>query len=134
MPALVTGAKEILSNMKKHQKLLGLGVAAGLKAAGLALQRESQQLVPVDTGNLKASAFTRAEGSGLNTAVTVGYTAAYALFVHELIGMKLEGQPRPGGRGRYWDPAGRGRAKFLEEPARRMAPQLVAIVKKFAKI
>ena len=34
MPALVTGAKEILSNMKKHQKLLGLGVAAGLKAAG----------------------------------------------------------------------------------------------------
>lgn len=28
-------------------------------AAGLRLQRESQKLVPVDTGNLKASAYTR---------------------------------------------------------------------------
>mgnify|MGYP006275049749 CR=1 FL=1 len=33
----------------------------GLLIAGLHLQGESQKLVPVDTGNLRASAFTRIE-------------------------------------------------------------------------
>lgn len=32
---------------------------AGIKLAALRLQRESQKLVPIDTGNLKGSAFTR---------------------------------------------------------------------------
>lgn len=39
----------------------GKTMAQALLLAGLRLQRESQQLVPVDTGNLKASAFTRLE-------------------------------------------------------------------------
>jgi hypothetical protein len=38
-----------------------VGLRKALLMAGLRLQRESQQLVPVDTGNLKGSAFT-AEG------------------------------------------------------------------------
>lgn len=33
----------------------------GLMLAGLSLQRDSQKLCPVDTGNLRASAFTRKE-------------------------------------------------------------------------
>ena len=37
----------------------GASMLQGLLLAGLALQRASQQLVPVDTGNLKNSAFTR---------------------------------------------------------------------------
>jgi hypothetical protein len=54
--------------------------------------------------------------------VTVGFTAAYALYVHEKVEMKLKGQPRPGkNRGRFWDPQGRAQAKFLEEPARQMS-------------
>lgn len=36
-------------------------VEKGLLAAGLRLQRESQKLVPIDTGALKASAFTALE-------------------------------------------------------------------------
>lgn len=39
--------------------LRGATLAQGLVLAGLRLQRESQLLVPVDTGALKASAFTR---------------------------------------------------------------------------
>ena len=35
--------------------------AQALLAAGLRLQRESQARVPVDSGNLKASAYTRLE-------------------------------------------------------------------------
>lgn len=39
----------------------GAPVMMGLKLAGLRIQRESQRVVPVDTGNLKGSAFTRVE-------------------------------------------------------------------------
>ena len=136
----ILGEKEILANMKGQTIFIGLRAAAGLKAAGLLLQRASQLLVPVDESNLKPSAFTRATGVGFGTSVRVGYTAGYALFVHELVGMKLKGKPRPkrqdtgGDRGLYWDPQGRAQAKFLEEPARRLRPAMIALVRKFAKL
>jgi hypothetical protein len=83
-------------------------------------------------------------------AVAVGYTANYALFVHEAVGMVLKGlsrdprvrrieqggdpakaRPRPRKkepRGRYWDPQGRGQAKFLETPLRTERDVLARIV------
>ena len=39
----------------------GIGLTKSLLIAGQRLQRESQQLVPVDTGSLKGSAFTEKE-------------------------------------------------------------------------
>lgn len=75
-----------------------------------------------------------------NVGVIVGYTAAYALYVHENVGMKLKGLPRGGGggrdkktgrfkkgtgrKGRYWDPQGRGQNKFLEQPFRELHDEL----------
>lgn len=47
----------IVSSVYKATKNLGKALYTG----GLKLQRESMQLVPVDTANLKASAFTRLE-------------------------------------------------------------------------
>lgn len=139
------GLKNILKNMAKEQALLGIRFAAGLKAAGLLLQGASMKLAPVDSGNLKASAFTRAKGVGFATTVTVGYTAGYALFVHELVEMKLKGKPRGKkkrknrgkiivSKGLYWDPQGRAQAKFLEEPSRTKLPEMLLMIKKFAKI
>ena len=53
--------------------------------------------------------------------VRVGYTANYALWVHEMKGMKLKGQPRPKPKkGKYWDPQGRAQPKFLETPTRNL--------------
>jgi hypothetical protein len=59
-------------------------------------------------------------------SVIVGYSAAYALFVHENMelhppGMILAGQPRPKNRGNYWDPQGQAQPKFLEQPARELS-------------
>lgn len=82
-----------------------------------------------------------------NVSVIVGYTAAYALYVHERIEMKWKGLPRPGSstysyknkdgtsrsvqsHGFYWDPQGRAQAKFLETPARRYQDQIGDIVRK----
>lgn len=58
------------------------------------------------------------------SAIT-GYTANYALAVHENIEMKWKGIPRAekikGGKGKFWDPQGRGQSKYLEAPAREHA-------------
>jgi len=127
----ITGVKEVLAKMQAKSEALARGCERGLKKAGLMLQRESQRLVPVDYGVLKASAFTRSAGEGLKTEVTVGYTARYAIYVHELVEMRLQGEDRPAPhKGKYWDPQGRGQAKFLEEPARRLNSDMRRIIAK----
>ena len=52
--------KELLTTAKTAMKG-GASFIQSLFIAGLRLQRESQKIVPVDTGNLRASAFTRIE-------------------------------------------------------------------------
>lgn len=85
-------------------------------------------------------------------SVIVGYTAAYALSVHENVEMKWKGLPRGAGfsrkdgvvrfsskilktgsvgntgKGFYWDPQGKAQAKFLEAPARTLRPELARII------
>lgn len=60
------------------------------------------------------------------TDVVVGYTAAYAVFVHEAP-MTLKGEKRPT-KGKFWDPQGRAQNKFLEQPARTMQRELGTII------
>jgi len=55
----------------------GLTMEDGLLRAGLRLQRESQKLVPVDTGALRASGFT-ARLSEMETASTAAYSKGEA--------------------------------------------------------
>lgn len=128
-PVAVIGLGTILTNLRARSTNLAIGFQRGAKKAGLYLQRESQKLVPVEYGPLKASAYTRAVGVGLTTVVYVGYTASYALYVHESVGMVLLGQPRPSGLGKYWDPIPQAQAKFLEAPAHRLGPKLKDIIK-----
>jgi hypothetical protein len=70
---------------------------------------------------LKKKAAEAQEAS--KVSVAVGYTAAYALYVHENLEMKLAGQPRRSGTGKglYWDPQGQAQSKFLEQPARELS-------------
>lgn len=62
-------------------KIVGRTIA-GLLAGGLIIQAEAQRRVPVDTGNLKGSAFTRKDPNN-DRVVETGFNAAYAIFVHE---------------------------------------------------
>ncbi len=86
----------------------------GLKKAGLYLQRQSQMIVPVDTGALRNSAFTRAAFAYNVCVVTVGYTVNYAIYVHE----DPDATHAPGKQ-----------YKFLEAPAREHRQELVNIIK-----
>lgn len=132
---LIFGVQRILSNLAVRNAKIAAGCEIGLKMAGLRLQRESQRVVPVDFGPLKASAYTRQKGTGVMTVVEVGYTAAYALEVHENVAMRGRGHPRQApSKGNYWDPKGRGQAKFLEEPLRRLQPVLSKLIRDKMKI
>lgn len=127
----ITGVYSVVAELKRYTNSMAVGVGLGLREAGVLLQKESQKSVPIEFGNLRASAYTIARGAGFGTSVDVGYTASYALYVHEKVGMVLRGQPRrpsPPHIGKYWDPQGQGQAKFLEAPARRLAPQLIRII------
>jgi hypothetical protein len=129
MPAKMKGLETTLSAFDTKQVQLGKGFKVGLTRAALYLQGASQKLTPVDTGNLRASAFTRVTGDGLKAKAKVGYTAMYALFVHENVEMKLKGQPRPAPhKGSYWDPQGRAQSKFLEQPMRTEAPKMLELM------
>lgn len=96
----------------------------------------------VETLRRKAAAKSK-EG---NVSVVVGYTASYALQVHENVEMKWRGLPRSrevrlhksrkfvtfghsalARSGLFWGPS--GQAKFLEGPARRFADRIGQIVR-----
>lgn len=82
--AAITNIPAIKAHLLKdlHRRMRGMTI--GLKKCGLLLHRESMKIVPVDTGTLKASVFTRSEKDNTPFVVVyVGYTAAYALPVHE---------------------------------------------------
>lgn len=61
---------------------------------------------PVEYGFLRGSQYRKLLIEGSQYVGAVGYTAAYAASVHNAEGT-LEGQPRPSGRGNYWDPDAR---------------------------
>jgi hypothetical protein len=130
----VEGVKEAVNELKSVHSSMGNAAERGLKRAGLRLQRESMKEVPVDTGNLRSSAWSRKiEGSGFDAVVGVGYTASYALRVHENVD-KAHGQEY---NEKYAQEIGKGimssrgagqKAKFLEDPAKRLADALGKMV------
>lgn len=131
-PTGVQGVGDLIKSLHARREEMGSRLPKVLTRAAVVLLRESVGLVPVEYGPLKASGTVKTSGSGWNFRASVVYTASYAGYVHELIGMVLKGLPRPSGIGKYWGP--RGQAKFLEEPARRLRPQLLQLIRDGMKV
>lgn len=106
------GFVELTKKLNKSISEISSVVEDALLDCGNDLQQKAQDLTPVDTGALRASAFTEAE-SGSNPSVIVGYTEEYAIFVHE----NLEAH----------HPV--GQAKFLEQPLKENADKYVKYVR-----
>lgn len=91
---------------------------------------EAAAYTPQHTSNLINSQYKTIDTPGRRVIGRVGYTAEYALPVHEASG-KLKGQPRPAENGRaqgnYWDP--RGEPEFLRRGMDEAAPQIDRIIK-----
>jgi hypothetical protein len=123
----VTGAEETARAIRAEMNAHRRSAMAGLLEGGLLVQRNAQENVPHELGNLKGSAYTRKAMDG-QLAVEVGFGADYALYVHENVGQKLKGRPRPSGLGVYWGP--KGKPKYLEGSLFDMASRVVAAVAK----
>ncbi len=74
--------EKVLKNLNKEIKKIKGRSMAGLAAAALLVKGEAQKNTPVDTGNLKNSAYTKLNKE--REYAEVGYTAFYAPFVHEI--------------------------------------------------
>lgn len=113
----IDGVRGIINGLRERRARHVRNLRVGLLRAGLMLQGESQEIVPVDTGNLRASAFTMEEigpQQSNNIVILVGYEASYAIYVHEI----LDNWHAPG---TY--------AKFLEWPAHYLRHEMRAIVR-----
>ena len=95
-------------------------VEAGLYAGGLVIQAEAQKNTPVEFGNLRGSAYTQRAMFG--SGVEVGYSAEYAIYVHENMEQTLAGEPRQSGLGTYWNPGG---PKVLERAVTEKADEVL---------
>lgn len=95
------------------------------------VERLSKQRTPREYGNLVNSAYTR-RAQDEEMSVEVGYTAAYAIWVHENMEQKLKGKPRASGLGVYWGPA--GQPKFLESALVDLESSILKTVRKNAEI
>lgn len=141
----VKGVDKVIRNMLNAGGQIERNAQTGMKRAGLFIQRESQRIVPVQTGNLRASAFTRALGQGANFSVVVGYTASYAIFVHENLSAahgrafnikhadkiaRANSRMRKGrARSRvYFRRGANQQAKFLEKPVRENTDKIFKII------
>lgn len=110
----IAGVKEVINRLYTVKGETAEAMERALLKAGLFLQKKSQEVVPVDTGALRASAFTQLMGKGFKASVVVGYTMFYAIYVHE----NLEARHKPGKI-----------AKYLEKPARQYRLQMIKIIR-----
>lgn len=114
----VKGIKEAKANLDRFiDDVQGRKVIRAIRSALIIIAPEAARMTPVgSTSNLINSQFLDVMVNGTIVTGRVGYSANYAVYVHEAKGT-LKGRPRPvsQGGGNYWDPS--GEPKFLEKAA-----------------
>jgi hypothetical protein len=138
----VKGMKEVGQRLRAFDDNAIAEIEVELFEIGSEVEAEAKELVPVDSGYLRSTGFTiaqslrdlspgaRPSAETLQKAldddtplVVVGFSAAYALYVHENPRAGKTGGVSPRGKlYRTW--ARVGQWKFLETPMKRMVPQL----------
>lgn len=138
----VTGLNDILKNLSIKEDMIAKGLEQGVKRSALILYSESQKLVPVDTGNLKANSRVRLVRGGRKASAVIEYLQNYAMFVHE----NLDALHGADYNAAYSDVEGeklrgpRQQAKFIETPAKdtgvrkRMSDAVASSIKRQAKL
>jgi hypothetical protein len=109
----VIGVDKVAPKLKAMSEAHGRAFNRALRRAGLLVQRAAQEKTPVDTGILRKSARTEASGAGFKTEVSVSFSSAYAIYVHE----DLEANHEV------------GEAKFLERAAMEKKKEVLDLIK-----
>lgn len=143
---MVSGSGRAAADLRRRKVQFEGNVARGLKMGGAHLLRKSLEIVPVDQGPLRASGFVRHSGIGFKTIVRVGYTAEYALLVHENLDFAhgedfnikyakqiARGDPQPWNGKTFHKRGPNQKAEFLRIPAKEERNAIAKIVIKEAQ-
>lgn len=132
MPAKIKGINEAIARTSQIvDEITAVKVVRALKSATYIIRTESATITPIETSTLINSQFDTIEVNGTRVTGKVGYSANYALYVHNASG-KLKGQPRPSGKGVYWSP--NGEPKFLELAANRTKELVYRTIRREMKL
>lgn len=134
----LTGITEVRNAFRRLRDTTGRKVHNGLDTAALYLLRESQAIVPVEFGPLRASGQARGKGKGIKRQSRVVYTKAYAMAVHENVNAahgaaynakyadRIANAKTRKQKKKWFARGPNQAAKFLEQPAREKRPGIVA--------
>lgn len=132
MAGKMTGLKEAI---KRTEQIVGTITAEkavrAIKSANFIIRTEAATMTPVETSTLINSQFDTVEVNGSRITGRVGYSARYALYVHNASG-KLAGMPRPSGKGVYWGP--HAEPQFLLKAGTKTKELVDQIIKKEMKL
>lgn len=112
----VLGLRELAQAMEANSREMTLAVGRALNDAAMAIGNASQDLVPIETGNLKGS--MNYERRGLTTTspeIEIRYGTPYALYQHEKLDLSHPSRAR-GGSGPTAPGTEGGSPKYLEFP------------------
>lgn len=127
----LSGLATVMKNLNKEVADIEDRTMAGMLAAGFDILRLAQQRVPREYGVLMNSGYCR-PAQNVPNAVEIGFSAEYAVYVHENMQQKLAGKPRPSGLGVYWGPA--GRPKFLESAVTDLHDKTLDTIQSYARV
>lgn len=129
---MVVKVKGVSQAKQKLDALLGevqgRKVGRAIKSALFIIGADAATMTPIgETSVLINSQYQELLFNGTRVTGRVGYSANYAVYVHEASG-KLRGRPRANGSGNYWDPS--GEPKFLEKAFKDNADKVAKIIRK----
>lgn len=118
------GMDRVMKNLNMELGKMRRGSAAGLVEAVEFIHADTEKtppITPVDTGNLRSSWNTKFFRRNKQSVIIFGYSANYALYVHEMIGPINWSRPNSG-------------AKWFEYAIKRNADRVLALIARRSKI
>lgn len=151
MTVQVKGITAVVNRWSKTNKRIGIRVVRGLRKGSKFLYDKSQELVPVEQGDLKKSGYFKSVGkrSGMGGVYAIGYTSSYAAMVHEIttaahgraFNIKYASEIAAASnsksiavRRKFASRRPEERSKFLSHPARKYKRQIRRIIAREAKL
>lgn len=116
MAAKLRGIKEAIAKTSQIvDEITAVKIVRALKSATYIIRLESATMIPIATSTLINSQFESIEVNGTRVTGKVGYSANYAIYVHNapgrLLGKKIPRSGKLKGLGNVWDKS--GEPKFL---------------------
>lgn len=134
MAAKFRGTRRAIDNTAKIiGEIQAVQIVRALKSAMYIIRTESATMTPIETSVLINSQFDVIETNGTRITGKIGYSANYAIYVHNSKGYAVgRGIARPSGKGVYWGP--HGEPKFLEKAAIKTRGLVESVIRKEMKL